>query len=118
MSKLDTLDPRPLTDDKSRAIALATGHLLALDEAAALTDMPSALGKIDHYRSKVQQYLRWVTDDECGGSTALGMLGPYGYGPGIEAACRAAKFHGFDWCERASAMRAASKADVHGERVS
>lgn len=99
MSKHDTLTAAVIKDDKARAIALASGHLLALDAAAARTDMPTALGLIAHYRGKVQHYLRWVTEGECEGSTALGMLGDNGFGPGIEAACRSAKFHGFDWRE-------------------
>lgn len=107
MTALHTLDPVKAVeaDDKSRAIALAAGHLLALDAAAALTDMPTALGMIDLYRGKVQQYLRWVTESDLSAETALGMLGPNGHGPGIEAACRSARFHGFDWQERVDGLR-------------
>jgi hypothetical protein len=95
-----------LEDDKARAIALCTGHLLALDAAAAATDHPTSLGKLSHYRGKVQQYLRWLSGGDCEGLTALGMLGPNGYGPGIEAACRSARYHGFEWQARREAMMA------------
>lgn len=112
MSKLDTLDPARATearDDRLSAQALCANLMAQIDLAAAATDYSVALEALRLKRGIVQRYLRWVNESELSASTALGMLGPNGYGPGIEAACRSARYHGFEWQARRVAL--------HGERV-
>jgi alkanesulfonate monooxygenase SsuD/methylene tetrahydromethanopterin reductase-like flavin-dependent oxidoreductase (luciferase family) len=93
----------PSADDtRAQAIALATSLLNDLDAAAAATDHPGALHVVSTYRAKVQKYLRWAQEGTY--STALGMLGKNGYGPGIADACRSARHYGFDWQARRAAL--------------
>lgn len=113
MSKLDKLDPAKATEarnDVLSAQALCANLIGAIDAAAACTDYPVALEALRQKRAMVQRHLRWINENDMSASTALGLLGPNGAGPGIEAACRSAKYYGFEWQARRAAL--------HGERIS
>lgn len=97
----------PSADERLRAQALCANLMAAIDAAAASTDYPVALEALRHKRGIVQRHLRWVNENDLSAAHALGMLGPNGYGPGIEAACRSARYHGFEWQARRAAMLAA-----------
>jgi hypothetical protein len=107
VTALDTLDPYASidADDKWRAVALAEGHLYALEAAAEATDYPIALEAIRLKRGIVKRYLRWINESDMGASNALGMLGENGHAPGIRSVCDSARYHGFVWRERRDALR-------------